>query len=477
MVLRSISLAEAVDILIVALFIYLLLVWFRRSRARFMLIGMLIVGGIYLMARVLHLYLTTMAFQAFFAIFLFMVVVIFQDDFRRFFERIALLSIQRRTVRKKPLRQDVECLSNAIFGLSHRRVGALVVVRGRDALDRHLEGGVFVDALLSQTLLENLFDPHVSSHDGAVLVDGARISRFGCHLPLSTNYEEIGRHGTRHAAALGIAERSDALCLVVSEEAGTVSAAENGRMHTFLEQAELEGAIEAYYQRTFPRRRHGPIFDFIAGHFLEKLLALALAAALWVVFSYRKELIRRDFVVPIEYRNVAADIIIAEPKPKEVTLTLSGNEGQFSLLDPKELKLSIDLSGAKEGVNAFLLDERSIRYPSGLTYVSAAPQEVALRIDRMVTRSVFVSAALVKAPPRRYTVQKVTVEPAEVAVKVLGARRAEDLRVSTEPIDISGMTETKTVAARLNLPADVRLADEKAAEVKVTVEIQGPPAE
>ena len=105
----------------------------------------------------------------------------------------------------------------------------MIVLQGNDPLERHINGGTNLDGIVSEPLLESLFDPHSIGHDGAVIIDGNRVTKFGCHLPLSMNTSKYENIGLRHTAALGLAERSDAICIVVSEERGTISLAYHGK--------------------------------------------------------------------------------------------------------------------------------------------------------------------------------------------------------------------------------------------------------
>ena len=114
--------------------------------------------------------------------------------------------------------------------MAKKRIGALIVLQGNDPLERHINGGTSLDGLVSEPLLESLFDPHSIGHDGAVIINGNRIAKFGCHLPLSINTSKYGNIGLRHTAALGLAERSDAICVVVSEEKGTISTGLSGNI-------------------------------------------------------------------------------------------------------------------------------------------------------------------------------------------------------------------------------------------------------
>ena len=235
--LTELRLADALDIAIVAVLLWMLIVWLRTTRARPAFVGLGILGIVYLVVQQLELRLTVRIFQGFFAAVVLMLIVIFQDDLRRLFERIAVAGLRPRRARPGP--GVIEILTRAAAELASSRTGALIVIPGRDPLGRHLEGGVHLRGRISEALLLSLFDPHSVGHDGAVIVEGNEVSRFGVHLPLSSDPAALGPGGTRHAAALGLAERNDALCIVVSEERGTISVARNGRLRQLASVSQL----------------------------------------------------------------------------------------------------------------------------------------------------------------------------------------------------------------------------------------------
>ncbi len=229
--LQHFRIQDILDIAIISVMISALLIWFKDRASRFVFLGITLLGVIYLLARFFQLYLTTVVLQAFFAILLFVLVVIFQEDLRRFFERLALLGrFRKKFFTVAAFNESAEIIAQTAADLARKKVGALIVLQGEDPLDRHLTGGNNLDGLLSQPLLESIFDPHSIGHDGAVLVDGNRVMRFGCHLPLSANAAQHGNLGLRHTAALGLSERSDAICIVVSEERGSISLAKGERI-------------------------------------------------------------------------------------------------------------------------------------------------------------------------------------------------------------------------------------------------------
>jgi len=467
---QGIGLMDVIDIGIIATFFYMSLVWFEKARARFILIGIIILGSIYVIARFLGLYLTTMVLQAFFAIFLIIIVVIFQDELRHIFERIAIWGIGSKRQRKFLFSQDIEILSNALANLSRKEIGALVVIKGSDPLERHIEGGIPLDGMLSQILLESIFDPHAPSHDGAVVVDMGRITKFGCYLPLSMNIKEIGHLGTRHAAALGLAERSDALCILVSEEQGTISVAEGEKIGQISDVTKLNAILEDFYRQRFPKEKRINLFGFLTNNYVEKIIAVILACGLWLVFGHRQEIVRRDFVIPVEYRNLASDMIISEPKPKEVNISLNGSEREFNLVDSKALKLSLDMVNAKEGESDFLLTKDLIRYPASLSLINMEPNKISLKVYKMIYLNVPVKLETKGSSSNGVTIKGMKVEPKELTIIIPSTNKSNKITIATEAVDLKNINKTTTLFPKLITPPDVRFPNDKYPEVKVTIE-------
>src|SRR5512145_1561872 len=161
----AITISEIIDIVVVATLLYTAIVWAQRTRAALVVRGILVFGGIYILARYLDLQMTAWIFQGFFAIFLIMIVVIFQEELRQFFERIAVWSLARKRV--PPLgASTADIMVRTLADLAKERVGALIVIRGNDPLERHITGGIPLDGKLSAPLIKSIFDPHSPGHDG-----------------------------------------------------------------------------------------------------------------------------------------------------------------------------------------------------------------------------------------------------------------------------------------------------------------------
>ncbi|MDX6769135.1 MAG: DNA integrity scanning protein DisA nucleotide-binding domain protein [Elusimicrobiota bacterium] len=283
-ILKPVGVADVLDVLLVGTLIYALLLWFKRTKAAFVALGLLLLAVVYTVAFLSGMYMTVFLFQGFFAVFIVAVIVIFQEEIRSVFERIAVWSLTGGLFKSAPTHRQVEMLVSSLGDLARDHIGALVVLRGLDPLDRHLEGGWDLNGDLSEALIKSIFDSHSLGHDGALIVEEGRVSRFGCQLPLSKDFSKITNLGTRHAAALGLSERADALCLVVSEETGRISFALRGELVAVRDLEELQDGIEVYLTKHMPKGTEDRLASFFAANSREKLIAGAVSVLLWVFF-------------------------------------------------------------------------------------------------------------------------------------------------------------------------------------------------
>lgn len=179
--------------------------------------------------------------------------VVFQPELRRLLERLGRSpgGLLGRRSREAALRQVIEAISQACNQLSLARHGALIVLERDTGLQDIIETGVYLNAEVSRDLLLTIFFPNSALHDGAVIVHEARIVAAGCVLPLSAADGGDRHLGTRHRAALGVTEGSDAIAVVVSEETGIISIAHNGRMIRRLDERRLAKILTAFYRSRF----------------------------------------------------------------------------------------------------------------------------------------------------------------------------------------------------------------------------------
>jgi diadenylate cyclase len=240
--LDNFRLQDAVDIGIVAFIVYSLIELIRGTRAARMLIGLCIVVLIYLSSRVFDLYTVNWILDNFLSSVLLVIVIIFQHDIRR-----ALVQVGSRPIfgAASGLRgQDLEEILRAVVTLASRRVGGLLVLERETGLNEFIEGGTTVDAEISKELIVAIFMPTSPIHDGALIIRKGRITAAGCFLPLTTNPNVSKTFGTRHRAAIGITEETDAVVIAVSEETGSISLVADGRLTRDLDAGSLRGTLQ-----------------------------------------------------------------------------------------------------------------------------------------------------------------------------------------------------------------------------------------
>ncbi|MFA5323105.1 MAG: diadenylate cyclase [Smithella sp.] len=472
-VIKSIRVQDILDVIIIALMIFALLTWFKTRASRFVLIGITLLGGVYLAARFFQLYMTTIVLQGFFAISLFVLVVIFQEDLRGFFERLAMLgNIGRKFPSLSGLKGTAEVLSQTAANLAKKRIGALIVLQGIDPLERHVNGGTNLDGIVSEPLLESLFDPHSIGHDGAVIINGNKVKRFGCHLPLSVNTAKYENIGLRHTAALGLAERSDAICIVVSEERGTLSLAYLGNITVVSNAASLHEALDQFYIRNTPGEKSHPALNWLKENTLEKIIALMMACLLWVAFGYQRDIVRRDFIVPIEYKNIPQNWQIDEPQINETKIILQGPDQAFRLLDERSLKLSLDLSSVMDKKREFNLNADMINTPSNLAVADIVPSKIHVYASKSIPWTFSVHVNTQNSLPEKLSLQKISVTPSKVRVLIGSQVKPEEIKIETEPIDLQKIFFTTTLDVKIVLPAGVYFPDGKSQTARVVIKVK-----
>jgi len=379
----NIGVADVIDILVVTVLLYTATAWLRQTRAAFVIRGIFILAAVYIVARYLDLQLTAWLFQGFFAIFLIIIVVIFQEELRQIFERIAVWSLATKPPR--PLRSDaVDILIGTLADLAKEKIGALVVVEGHDPIDRHIMGGIELGGKISEPLLKSIFDPHSPGHDGAAIIENDRISRFAAHLPLSNNFQQLINVGTRHSAALGLTELSDALCIAVSEERGTISVARNGRLRQVDNIQELGLLLRRFLQEKYPSsERRTFSLALVRENWVVKLVTFSLAVGLWYVLIPGSSTVEVTYKLPVQVQNLPADYHVEEVMPSQVNATFTGPRRAFYFFDPGKLKVTVDLSATDTGRKVLRLTEQNVQHPQDLTLQQLDPQTLRVSVRKV----------------------------------------------------------------------------------------------
>ena len=237
---------DAVDITLIAVVVYWIILRIRGTRAVQMLIGLVILFATYLLSQIFELYTLNWVLDNFLTSILLIIVILFQNDIRRSLTEVGrgpFFGLKTRATYGLMLEE----LTRATSRLADRRIGALIVLEREVGLNDYMEAGTTIDAAVSKELIESIFLPTAPMHDGALVVRGGRIAAAGCILPLTTNPNVTKALGTRHRAAIGITEETDAVVVVVSEEEGTASLVRGGHITRNLDAAALRVALQQLF--------------------------------------------------------------------------------------------------------------------------------------------------------------------------------------------------------------------------------------
>ena len=257
----SFRLIDLLDVGIVAFIVYRILLLIRGTRAMQMLTGLGILGIAFFASSTFELFTTHWVLSYFFDYLILIVIVLFQDDLRRALTHVGKNPFFSAASAEEE-REMVDEIARAATRLARERIGALIVIERETGLKNFIDTGSRLDSKVKSELIYSIFIPNSPIHDGAVIITGGRIAAAGCFLPLSRDPNIDKRYGTRHRAALGLTEDSDAIVILVSEEAGEAHLVKNGKITTNLSEQEIRQSLAALLdisrsQGSIPQRMRG----------------------------------------------------------------------------------------------------------------------------------------------------------------------------------------------------------------------------
>lgn len=234
--LATLGILDIIDIVVVAYFLYRLYLMLKNTRAATLVKGLLVLVGFMIICRAMNLHVISWLLEKSMTVIMVALPVVFQPELRRALEQIGRGKLFRKgsELDEQELDAMLDDVANATKVMSKSKVGALMVFERATGLVERIETGVPIDGVVSSGLIQNIFVKDTPLHDGAVIIRGNRIVAACCLLPLTENRNLSQELGTRHRAAIGMSEQSDAMVLVVSEETGAISIARNGELMRYL---------------------------------------------------------------------------------------------------------------------------------------------------------------------------------------------------------------------------------------------------
>jgi hypothetical protein len=303
-------------------------------------------------------------------------VVAFQHEIRYGLSRVSPLRwLSHRHKSSSPLDASLT-IARAAFSIAGHRKGALIVIPRRDSILEHVTAGTILDAKLSAPTIEAIFTSLSPLHDGAVVVSDDRLLRAGVVLPLATESDDAV-HGTRHRAARGLAQATDALVVCVSEEHATVSLAKDNLLDPMANEAQLAAALRFLWIENDRHASKGAsLLRPQPGIIVPHVVIFACVLVSWAALALdRSHIVTR--VVPLEIRGIADGLTFDPPRYTSVALELRSSRREIDLLPPSAVEAYVDLSKATLGSHTFRVIADA---PAGIEVANSTPGSMVLRI-------------------------------------------------------------------------------------------------
>lgn len=445
----TIRIQDIADILIMTFLLYQMYSWFRLTRAFQVLLGLGVVTLIYFATRFLGLYMTNWVLQELGTVLIILIIVVFQAEIRQAlyrFSRLRHFMQSRQNTRQSQFQE----ISETLFGMASLNTGALVVFQRNEPLDELMSNGVRLDSEISPQMLESIFYNGAPFHDGAALIKDGRIALASCHLPLSVS-PDVPRHlGTRHRAALGLSERSDAVVVAVSEERGEVTLFHAGKLLVLASPTELIAALEDLLKNG-NESNTATVKKSLFDNLLPKAFFLLGVCIFWALVTTRQGQIT-TVTAPVRLHGIPENLILLRTLPDELNVQIKC----LSSLTPPPSKLDltaeIDASEVKEGQTTIRVRNSDFKLPSGITITTVLPSSVRISTERKLRKSVPVKVSLQGSMPADLDSWRVVSEPAVVEIEGPASQISQIEHVATDFIDAAQLAAGKAYVKHLRAP-------------------------
>lgn len=453
--LTSIRWQDIVDIVLNSYILFRLYVLFRGTNVLRVIAGLVLLWVFQRTAAGLGLIVTSWAMQGIIAGGALIVIIVFRNEIRNVLQAKNLRAILWGFPHKSA-RMPIDSILEGVYDLARSHIGALIVLPGKEDIDENLQGGVRWQGLVSREMLLSIFWNGNPVHDGAAVVVGDRVRRVGSILPLSQRDDLPQYFGTRHRAALGLTEQTDAMVIVVSEERGQVVVSKDGNLSLIKNNLELKEMLRQHLgvaaEPDDVRKRESIELGSAAA------VCVLCMAVVWFSFARGMETLT-SLEVPVEYINRDSRMQILFASENTVRLHLSGSGALISSLRPDQVRVTLDLSHAVNGENNFTITSDNIVIPPGVRLNRIEPSEIKVALDLPMTKEIPVQVDWVGSLPSGVLLKEVRLSPEKV--KLVGAERILDdiTTVYTEKVQLENLKTSGRLRINLALePASLKIA-------------------
>jgi diadenylate cyclase len=467
--LTSIGWQDIIDILVVSYFLFRLYVLFRGTYVFRVITGIGFLWVFQRLAVYLDLVVTSWAMQGIIASAAIIIIVVFRNEIKNVLQAKDVGAILWGVSHKAFLTPE-EIITSSVYALAQKKIGALMVLPAKDDLHEVIRGGIPWRGILSKEMILSVFWPDNPAHDGAAIISAKRVDEVGAILPLSRRSDLPSSYGTRHRAALGLSEKSDALIIIVSEETGRVMIAKNGEITEIKDNIELQKVLWEHSGISTDdqgaRREENFKLGFIA------FVLIICVIGIWFSFSRGLETLV-SLEVPIEYQNRDPGMVLLESSLNAVEVNLSGSGALLRSITSDQVKVRIGLDQAVAGLNTFTITQDNISLPPGVTLKKVEPQVVDVTMDIPIKKEMPVQIDWIGKLGEKLILESATVDPDIVSV-IGGSRILEKITtIYTEKISLDKIDKTGRQSVNLALnPASLKVEEAPNGKVVITFTVR-----
>lgn len=399
-------------------------------------------------------------------------IVIFQPELRKVLERAVWAPPRSAQVSGEHF---PKLIADCLMAMAKDCCGALIVYPGREPIGDKTTGGFVLNAEPSYPLILSIFDDHSPGHDGAIIIQGERITRFGVRLPMSNSSRLADSFGTRHHAAMGLAEQSDALALVVSEERGRVSAFHDGQMLPADSVEEISALIINHLQNAGLMRKKKKAWSLSKRSLLHAIFSVFIAVIFSLsVLDTSRNIVERSVVAAVDYTATAADgSVLVGDKANEVKLHLTGPLTEMENLTQNPPHVVIDLRVLDEGKHAVVITSENLSLPKNVALLDVSPAQLNLTLAPMEEKTLAVTPQLVGKLPAGLKLKKVSLQPEEVLVTMPKTKNDRDsFKILTTPIYLDAITTDSRIFCGIIARPSIQPVAKNWPDVEVQVEVE-----
>ncbi len=453
------------DILLNSYILFRLYVLFRGTNVIRVLLAICVLWAVSQSAVSLGLIVTNWAMQGVITVAALIIIIVFRNEISSVLQTKDLKSFFWGIPRYQ-FHTPINIITESVYEMAEKKIGALVILPLKRGMSNIVQGGVSIKGKLTQEMLVSIFWPDNPIHDGAAIIQGEQITSAGVILPLSKREDLPSFFGTRHRAALGLTERSDALVIVVSEETGKISVFKEDQIFNIESRLDLDNILQDHAGDDSAKKGfRDQTIELTAA----ALISLFCITGIWISFSKGLETLATH-EIPVEFMNPDQKMEIISSSTSNVKLLISGAKPLINSLNPGQINVKLNLSQSVVGVNKLSITKDNILLPPGIQLKKIEPTEIDITLDALIEKELPVQPDWVGRLPKGLIMKGAKAVPETVRVIGGGLVLKDISTIFTEQIVLDKLTESGSTTVGLILnPASLKVGDDNKVQIQYTL--------